>query len=84
MPFLVIYSTPNRLRFKLYDYYLNDVVYINSFGWQVIAIYRFYKKSFVLNNVYLELRFQDLINDRKKNAKLDKIIDFLEKIKNAL
>ena len=84
MPFLVVYSTSNKLKFKLYDYYLNDIGFKNSYGWEVIAVYRFYKNHFVNKDTYFDLRFQDRLLEHKRRDKLEKVINILEKIKNAL
>ena len=32
MPFLIIYSSPDKTRYRLYDYFIYDHNHINSYG----------------------------------------------------
>lgn len=84
MPFLVVYSSSKKLIFRLYDYSTADLYTFNSYGWQIIAIYRLYKNKFIKKNDFLEFYIRDNNLRIKRQYKLLKIINILELIKNAL
>lgn len=84
MPFLIIYSSPDKTRYRLYDYFIYDHNHINSYGWRIIGYYRWYNNRFVKKSDYYNL--VTLENNKRllKQHRLEKIINLIELIKDVL
>lgn len=82
--FLVVYSSNSNTYFRLYDYTTYDLNYINSYGWVVIAVYRLYNNRFIKKSDYYRLVNIDKEIRLKKINRLNKIINLIELIKNAI